>query len=189
MSLISENIAPRNISFQPRILAGVLFSISKYLLGEVFPVYMGQNLIGCSEDSDIRLQEATVSPTHACIHVLRDEEKGTYSATIDGGSGYDFSVNGLDARYETLSLNDGDILDIGSHYRLLFRLFNSEGQPLFENEDFEDISEPQPETSMQAREEENPLENLNQPLTIDFYAPSAKSDANDRTIIMLDTAY
>lgn len=176
----------RSITFQPRIIAGVLFSISKSLFGEIYPVYMGYNSIGRDRECDIRLQEETVMPAHAYIHVVRDEISGEYSASFsDSGSDNGSAINGSDARYETLSLNDGDIIDIGEHYRFIFRLFNPGILPLFENEDFVDTAEPEDfQEERKEKAEENPLNNLNKPLTVDFYAPSAKSDGNDRTVLV-----
>lgn len=172
----------RSITFQPRIIAGVLFSISKSLFGEIYPVYMGYNSIGRAEESDIRLQEETISYQHGHIRVFRDDVTGEFSASFsDTGSQGGSSVNGSDAQYETVVLNDGDTLDLGDHYRFLFRIFNSCNLPLFENSDFKDVSQPENE-----KEKEIPgtqLNNLNSPLDMDFYAPTGKSNGNDRTIL------
>lgn len=170
----------RTIPLQPRVLAGVLYSISKGLLGEIFPVYLGDNTLGKEEGCEIRLQEATVSLRHGYLQITRDDAEGTIHAIFtDRGSTYGSEINGVDARYETLCLNDGDILGIGLHYRLLFKIFDNSTERLYEDEEFQDTSVPPSPLQV---EDEIPS-NFNKDLSNDFYAPSGKETEDRRTVL------
>lgn len=171
----------RSVTVQPRVLAGVLYSISKGLLGEIFPVYLGSNSVGRDVGCDIRLQEETVSLHNGFLQVVRYEDDGPYHITFtDRGSDFGSAVNGADARYETLRVNDGDILQIGRHYRLLLKVFNTSMGRLYEDEEFHDTSAP-PQPPANVAEEE-PL-NLNADISNDFYAPSGKGARDKRTVM------
>ena len=61
----------RQIVMQERVVVGVMFSISRGLLGEMFPVYLGKNIIGQTPICDIPLKEKTVSPEHAISILVR----------------------------------------------------------------------------------------------------------------------
>ncbi len=178
--VIPVDSAVRNITLQPRVIAGVLYSISKGLLGEIFPVYLGSNTLGSDTVCEIRLQEGSVSPLHGYLQVTRDEVEGTFTAIFtDKGSINGSEINGADARFETLRLNDGDILGIGLHYRLLFKIFNSTSGRLYEDGDFQDTSV---QSLPQMPEEEVPT-NFNADLSNDFYAPSDRASDDGRTVL------
>lgn len=61
----------RYVSLQNRVVVGVLFSISHGLLGEMFPLYLGRNIIGQTENCDVRLNEKTVSSEHAILFIRK----------------------------------------------------------------------------------------------------------------------
>lgn len=168
----------RTLTLQDRSVVGVLFSISRGVLGEIFPIYLGRNMIGAAPDSDIRLGEKTVSDDHAVIFARSEGYPGEYHLTIsDYGSCYGTVVNKEDCRYNTVTLVDGDIISIGKHYRLLFRIFDVEKKGLFEDTEFED------KDSSSSADADGQMESYTPD---DFYSPTPKENygANtDRTVI------
>ena len=62
----------RQVSLQNRVVVGVLFSISHGLLGEIFPLYLGRNVIGQTANCDICLKEMTVSSEHAILYIRKE---------------------------------------------------------------------------------------------------------------------
>lgn len=168
-----DNSQFRTIHVQDRVIVGVLFSVSKDLLGEIFPIYLGRNMIGSNESCDVRLREKTVSYEHAVLYVRSEGYPAECLMTIsDYGSMHGSMVNQKDSRYETLSLRDGDLLTIGRHYKLVVKLFNikeyglSEDNGFEENETVTDIDLPP-----------------SQPVVSDLYAPSATGNNDIRTVI------
>lgn len=131
----------RVLVMQERVLVGVLYSMSRGIIGEIFPLYLGRNIIGMSEKCDVRLQEATVSPEHAILHVKKHETDGGahYEATVtDFNSMYGTAVNGVDGRYDSLDVNDGDVMLVGAHYKFLVRFFDKMNATMEEDADFTD---------------------------------------------------
>lgn len=133
----SPQIKGRQIVLQERVLVGVLFSISRGLLGEIFPLYLGKNIIGQSVNCDITLNEKNVSNEHAILYVRKN---GTvYESTItDFNSTYGTRVNEIDARYDSVPVKEDDVIVIGNHYKFIVRFFEVERHGLTEEEDFED---------------------------------------------------
>lgn len=128
----------RSVKMQERVVVGVLFSVSKGLLGEIFPLYLGRNIIGCAPDCDVTLKERTVSSEHAILYIRKNEGGGGYNMTItDYNTPYGTMVNGTDGRYEMLEVRENDVIAIGSHYKLMMKVFDTESAGLAEDEDFE----------------------------------------------------
>lgn len=121
--------AERIVRLQHRPLVGVLFSISGGTDGELFPIYIGRNMIGSDTSCDIRLLEETVSAEHATLLVRRQKsDKGEDSLQItlsEANSGTGLSVNGRKVDFEAQSCTDGDIIGVGLHYTLIISLFNA----------------------------------------------------------------
>lgn len=162
----------RSILLQERVIIGVMFSISKGLLGEIFPIYLGRNMMGSSASCDIRLGEKSVSEEHAVIFARCDGYPGEcYLTVTDYGSSHGTMVNQKDCRYETMPLSDGDILTVGKHYHLCVRLFDVSKKGLYEDAGFEDIQS----TSVSAYAPNPPA--------YDFYAPSKGGGNDNRTVI------
>lgn len=163
----------RRIPLQERVIVGVLFSISKGLLGEIFPIYLGRNMVGSSPTCDICLKERTVSDEHAVLYARCDGYPGDcYLSITDYGSSHGTTVNQKDSSYETITLRDGDVVTVGRHYRLSVRLFGVAKSGLFEDSGFEDMdsSVSTGPTAYQA--------------TNDFYSPSQYGSENtNRTVI------
>ena len=86
------------IELQSRPLAGVLYSVSRDNCGELFPVYIGRNTIGCKPDCDIYLSEETVSPDHAILLIRKigmpDGSKKVTMSIWDYESQYGTRING-----------------------------------------------------------------------------------------------
>jgi len=164
----------RRIPLQERVIIGVLFSISKGLLGEIFPIYLGRNMIGSSPDCDVCLKEQTVSGEHAILFARSDGYPGECILSLtDYGSTHGTMVNQSDGRYDTLTVNDGDVLTIGKHYRLSIKLFDVAASGLFEDEEFESMDSSQASAST-----------YNQSIS-DFYSPSQnRADDDNRTVIV-----
>ena len=119
----------RSVKLQHRPIVGVLFSISGGLEGELFPVYIGRNIIGSDTSCDICLREESVSAQHGSILVRKQtNDDGTEHlqvtlSEIDSGTG--LSANGKKVGFETLSCADNDVISVGRSYSLILRLFNA----------------------------------------------------------------
>lgn len=162
----------RHIPLQERVIIGVLFSISKGLLGEIFPIYLGRNMMGSSVSCDICLKEKTVSADHAVLYARCDEYPGeSYLSVTDYGSSHGTTVNQQDCRYETLTVRDGDVLTVGRHYQLGVKLFDVAKSGLFEDSNFEDIDL---SSNTSGNEFQSPQ---------DFYSPSQHTNNDNRTVI------
>ena len=101
-----------------------------------------------------------------------------FNMTItDYNSANGTEVNGTDARYNTLTVNENDVISIGRHYKLLVKTFNVEAAGLFEDEGFEEtgMAAASAATAADARPEADIQDN--------FYSPSGSSDDSSRTVI------
>ena len=166
----------RTLIIKERVIVGVLFSVSKGLLGEILPIYLGKNIVGKKKICDIVLSEATVSDEHAIIHT-RKVENGIETTITDFNSMYGTLVNEADARYDTLPVHENDIITIGQHYRFIIKLFETDKNTLYEDAEFEDLSVNQPSvgTEMSSYPHDNS--------EIDFYTPSSRNNDSSRTVI------
>lgn len=177
ISNVPQTVSPhpkvRQIVLQERVVVGVLFSISRGLLGEIFPLYLGKNIIGQSMNCDITLNEKNVSNEHAIIYIRKNGD--FYESTImDLNSTYGTRVNEIDARYDTVPVKEDDILVIGNHYKFIIKFFEVERHGLTEEEDFEDSNSDSVSMSMENAASEN----------VDFYNPTSKEDGDSsRTVI------
>lgn len=168
----------RYVSLKNRVVVGVLFSISHGLLGEMFPLYLGRNIIGQTENCDVRLNEKTVSSEHAILFIRKEENTNLLNMTItDYNSMYGTAVNDIDARYETLSVKENDVLTIGKHYQFLVKFFNVEQAKLAEDVNFEEITENTVGTGTSYGEEPNSN------VSNDFYTPTQSKDNSSRTVL------
>lgn len=163
----------RQITLQERVVVGVLFSVSRGLLGELFPLYLGKNIIGQTPNCDVVLSERTVSPAHAILHVKKSEQG--YEANItDYNSMYGTRVNEENAIYDTLSVKENDIIGIGAHYKFIIKFFETGLNGMVEEEEFEEIGD-----SNSYGPDQNAPDVSN-----DFYRPSAKeNEDSSRTVI------
>lgn len=112
-----------------RQIVGVLYSISAGIEGELFPVYIGRNIIGSDLSCDICLRETSVSAQHGILLARKqtDENGNEYVKVIlsDNDSNYGTIVNGERLNLEKVACTDGDIISIGQNYILVLSLFNA----------------------------------------------------------------
>lgn len=125
----TEDDCERIVKLQHRPIVGVLFSISGGLDGELFPVYIGRNMIGSEKSCDICLREESVSAQHGSILVRKQTDNdGTEHLQVtlsEIHSGTGLSVNGKKVGYETQSCANGDVIGVGRSYNLILCLFNA----------------------------------------------------------------
>lgn len=168
----------RQVSLQNRVVVGVLFSISRGLLGEIFPLYLGRNVIGQTANCDICLREKSVSSEHAILYIRKEGNPAQLNMTItDYNSTYGTTVNEMDARYETLPVNENDVLTIGKHYQFLIKIFDVEKARLTEDMGFEELTDNSMVTGYPYEEA------TNQNVSNDFYTPTQNKDNSSRTVL------
>lgn len=161
----------RAFHLQQRVLIGVLFSISRGILGEIFPLYLGRNILGSAANCDIVLSENSVSAEHAILYIRSDAYPDSYPMTLtDYGSTHGTMLNSNDCRYETLEVKEGDVISIGKHYKLLLKLFDVKQAGLEEDANF----------NYEAQDAPKEIHTPN--LGNDFYAPTDQGDSS-RTVI------
>lgn len=129
------------ITLQERPLAGVLISASADGMGEIFPLYIGRNMIGSNPEADIYLSEATVAPNHAMILVrmIKDPATGSEMMQVsltDYDSEYGTAIGEYRVGFDKVMLTGGEILRIGYGYVFAVYLFDSGYPGLGENPGF-----------------------------------------------------
>lgn len=119
-------------------LVGFLYSVSKTMAGEYWPLYLGANMIGRGVQNNIVLSEGTISENHASIHTI--SRQGSLVVYItDSSSKTGTLLNGSLLRGEA-DLKSGDILTVGEHYQLLVILIDQAKYGLAPVEGFVDSS-------------------------------------------------
>ncbi|MBR5254488.1 MAG: FHA domain-containing protein [Bacteroidales bacterium] len=107
-------------------IVGFLYSISRSVLGEFWPLRLGANCIGRSVNSDICLKEATVSEQHAVLVVRKMKNPEKIIASIcDSRSTCGTMINGESLGFDQRECFNGDIVTIGEHYDLYLILIDS----------------------------------------------------------------
>ena len=138
-----QPVQPQAQSSQGQIF-GFLFSVSKTMAGEYWPIMLGANTIGRGSQNSIVLAEGTVSDTHASIHVIsRANKLIVYIKDDESKTGT--LLNGTLLRGEA-DLNSGDIVTIGEHYELYVVLINATDLGLGVKEEFVAVAQ-QPSAS------------------------------------------
>lgn len=120
---------------------GFLFSVSKTMAGEYWPLFLGANTIGRGNGNTIQLNEMTISDTHAAIHVISRANK-LIVYIKDDASKTGTLLNGELLRGEA-DLKSGDIITVGEHYELYVVLINAYDLGLSVNPSFTPASAPQ----------------------------------------------
>lgn len=116
---------PNAVSNQKPIV-GFLYSISKSLVGEFWPLRIGSNSIGRSADCDVCLGEATVSEQHAVLVVRQMKNPEKIIASIcDARSTCGTMINGESLGFDQHECFNGDIITIGEHYDLYLILIDA----------------------------------------------------------------
>lgn len=129
-------------------LVGFLYSVSKTMLGEYWPLRAGSNPIGRSSDSAVCLKESTVSDKHANL-VIRQMHNEDGSVSIlafvqDLGSTCGTMVNGVSLGFDPKECKNGDVITIGENYELYFILIDRLGLNLLTKDSFIPVQESAP---------------------------------------------
>ncbi len=118
-------------------LLGFLYSISKTSMGEFWPLYQGPNTIGRSSESDIILNEGTVSSDHACITIYKEEDPDEiYAAVENVRSTNGTRLNGVSIKLNKVECKNMDVIKFGKNYECLFLLIDVVSVGLKQAEDF-----------------------------------------------------
>ena len=206
----NKSLLPTHIvRLQNRPLVGVLYSISAGIEGELFPVYVGRNIIGSDLSSDICLRESSVSTQHGILLARKqtNAQGDEYINVIlsDTNSSYGTCVNGERLNFEKVTCADGDVISIGQNYVLVLSLFNALGK-LTVAYGFDRIPEPKvveeerqtfipPSENiiggMQINQAEdhstNVTRDIQEEASVDFYKPTKQQGQdhyNNKTIIL-----
>lgn len=105
-----------------REIVGILVSASNGGKIETFPIRKGRNVIGRSEQADIRLMEDTVSETHAVIvvrHIHTPVDRYIFAIT-DKESTCGTFINGENADFNTYVIEDHTRIRFGNSYECIF---------------------------------------------------------------------
>lgn len=123
-------------------IRGFLFSISRGIVGEYWPLRQGKNTIGSSPECDIYLPEATVSEEHASITVrILEKQNKTIASLKDTDSTNGTKINGEDVDFDANPCKNGDIIRFGTNYECLLVLIDTNEAGLKVAENFIDIDE------------------------------------------------
>lgn len=107
-------------------IMGVLYSISKSRIGELWPLRVGPNVIGRNSNCDVQLCETTVSGEHAVLVIRQMNNPDRVIASIcDSRSTCGTLINGESLGFEAKECVSGDIITIGEHYELLLLLIDA----------------------------------------------------------------
>lgn len=118
-------------------VVGFLYSISRKGIGEYWPLHLGTNTIGRSEDNDICLKEMSVSNKHATLSIKQMKSTHKLIASIrDTGSKTGMYLNDEELDYENHTCKANDIITVGANYKLLLILIDAEEYGLSVSEEF-----------------------------------------------------
>ncbi len=106
-------------------VVGFLYSISRTPAGEFWPLHIGENTIGQSANSNIKLPEGTVSGNHASIIVRQLKNTGGIIAAIaDERSTNGTMLNGETIGFSPVECHNNDVITIGDNYELVLILID-----------------------------------------------------------------
>ena len=118
-------------------VVGFLYSVSRTMAGEYWPLYVGQNTIGQSPSCSVVLPEGTVSGEHAVLVVRRMKNPEKVIASIsDARSTNGTMVNGESLGFSAVECKNGDIITIGDNYELFLILIDPTTLGLKPSENF-----------------------------------------------------
>lgn len=130
-----KNVKSSHTTNKP--LLGFLYSISRTSMGEFWPLYQGPNTIGRSSDSDIVLNEGTVSSEHACITIYKEEDPDEiYAAVENVRSTNGTRLNGVSIKLSKVECKNMDVIKFGKNYECLFLLIDVVAVGLKQAEEF-----------------------------------------------------
>ena len=106
-------------------VVGFLYSVSRSMVGEYWPLHIGRNTIGQSSSCDIVLGESTVSSEHAELVVRQKNDGSIISSLSDPRSTNGTMINGESLDFSARECFNGDIITIGINYQLLLILLDA----------------------------------------------------------------
>lgn len=210
ISSSADSTSSQVIRLQNRQIIGVLYSISAGIEGELFPVYVGRNIIGSDLSCDICLRETSVSALHGLLLARKEtNDKGEEYINVilsDNNSSYGTCLNGERLNFEKVNCSDGDVLTFGQNYVLVLSLFNAldklsvaygfdripepkkPAAPVIANEPFDrdDSIECIPPLNVDDHST-NITQNIEEQASYDFYKPTKQQKQdhyNNKTIIL-----
>ena len=128
---------PEHKGMSGKPVVGFLYSVSRTMAGEYWPLHIGSNTIGNNPDCDIVLGEGTVSGSHATLQVRRARNTGRVSAWVsDTMSTNGTMVNDTCLGSTPVDCKNGDIITVGDNYQLYLVLIDASLLGLNVNEDF-----------------------------------------------------
>lgn len=131
---------------------GFLYSISRKGIGEFWPLHLGTNTIGRSEDNDIVLKECSVSEKHATISIKQMKSTGKLIASIrDVGSKNGMFLNEEELDYDNHTCKTNDLITIGTSYKLLLILIDAEQYGLTVADNFVALDDSEDDFSTMAK--------------------------------------
>lgn len=134
--------SPRQNQEKPVI--GFLYSISRSLLGEYWPLHVGQNTIGASPDCDVVLPEATVSQEHAVLVIRKMKNPEKVIASLSDARSTNGTIrNGQSLGFTAEECFNGDILTFGDNYTCLLVLIDASSCGLSHSDSFIPLEEEQ----------------------------------------------
>ena len=137
-----QEVKPALPSLIGKPIRGFLYSISRGVVGEFWPLRQGKNTIGSSPNCDICLPEATVSEEHASITMRILETQGKTIASLkDTDSTNGTKINGADVDFDANAIKNGDIIRFGLNYECLLILIDTKEAGLKVAKDFLPIDE------------------------------------------------
>ncbi len=123
-------------------VVGFLYSVSRTMAGEFWPLHVGKNVIGKSTQCDVVLPEGTVSGEHAVLVVRKMKNPEKVLASIeDRQSTNGTLLNGESLFLEVKECKSGDIITIGDNYELYLILLDPVSMGLKVAENFISIQE------------------------------------------------
>lgn len=123
-------------------VVGFLYSISRKGIGEYWPLHLGTNTIGRSNECDIVLRERSVSERHATLSIKQMKTTHKLIASIrDTGSKNGMYLNEEELDYDNHTCKNNDIITVGTSYKLLLLLIDAEQYGLSVAEDFVPVEE------------------------------------------------
>ena len=162
-------------------VVGFLYSVSRTASGEYWPLTIGNNVIGRSEDCDIRLNEMTVSARHAVLNIrqMKTTKKLLVSLDVSGTNGG--FVNEEEVGLDRVPCKNGDKITIGDNYVLYLVILDANELGLKVSEDFQPAeTDAMAEVNVASKVPEG--EAMAMDSTTDLYDPSKRVVGGTRTM-------
>lgn len=186
----AQQAKPHSIVLQDRPIVGLLYSVSHQQIGELFPVYLGRNVVGRNADCDIVLAETSVTGHHAIIvarKIQTDVSSRLIVSLTDSSSLTGTQLNGQYIDFDTHVLENMDHIIVGQAYELVFikldaTEFHLHSAVHFMSSDVNTNTHEIERTKIQANDptpSSTPLQNE----AADFYSPSKGRSGQTRTVI------